>query len=84
MIKSLGVFLALSVFVTSVMSCASTEIVKVEATDGEVVNVRAEKDEPTALDAPMTWGDYLLLTLISLGISLASAAIIAGQVRTAP
>ena len=64
------------------VSCASTEIVRVKTTDDEVVNVRAEKDEPTALDAPMTWGDYLVLTLISLGISLGASAIIANQ-RTA-
>ena len=64
------------------VSCASTEIVRVKTTDDEVVNVRAEKDEPTALDAPMTWGDYLVLTLISLGISLGASAIFANQ-RTA-
>ena len=76
--KAIALLLAVVVFG---VSCASTEIVRVQTTDGEVVNVRAEKDEPTALDTPMTWADYLLLSLVSIGISLASAAIIAGQVR---
>ncbi len=79
--KVLGIFLAVAVFATSIGACASTEIVKVETTAGDEVNVRAEKDEPTAFDTPMTWGDYLLLSLVSIGISLASAAIIAGQYR---
>ena len=57
--------LAVAVFATSMMSCASTEIVRVETVSGDVVNVRAEKDEPTALDAPVTWGGYLLLGLVS-------------------
>ena len=80
--KVLGLFLTVAVFATSLASCASTEVVKVKTTSDEVVNVRAEKDEPTALDAPMTWGDYLLLSLVSIGISLASAAIIASQYGT--
>ena len=49
--KAISLLLAIAVFG---VSCASTEIVKVQATDGEVVNVRAEKDEPTALDTPLT------------------------------
>ena len=81
--KMFGLSLAVAVLATSMASCASTEIVKVNTTSDEVVNVRAEKDEPTALDAPMTWGDYLLLSLVSIGISLASAAIIASQYGTA-
>ena len=79
--KGVALLLAAAVFG---MSCASTEIVKVKTTSDEVVNVRAEKDEPTALDAPMTWGDYLLLTLVSIGLSVASAAIIAAQYGTTP
>ena len=77
--KVIALLLAVALFG---VSCASTEVVRVKTTSDEVVNVRAEKDQPTALDAPMTWGDYLLLTLVSVGISLASAAIIAGQVNT--
>lgn len=73
-----GIALVLAVTVLGV-SCASTEVVKVQTTSDEVVNVRAEKDQPTALDAPMTWGDYLVLTLVSLGLSVASAVIIAAQ-----
>ena len=69
--KALGILLAVAVFATSMVSCASTEIVKVEATDGEVINVRAEKDEPTALDTPYTWGDWLWMTLVSVGINVA-------------
>ena len=49
MIKGLGLILAVAVFATSIGACASTEIVKVEATDGEVINVRAEKDQPPRL-----------------------------------
>ena len=81
--KVLGLLMTVAVFATSMASCASTEVVKVKTTSDEVVNVRAEKDEPTALDTPMTWADYLLLSLVSIGISLASAAIIASQYSTA-
>ena len=76
--KAIALLLAVAVFG---VSCASTEIVQVQTTDGEVVNVRAEKDEPTALDTPITWADYLLFSLISIGLSLASAAIIVGQAQ---
>lgn len=78
--KGIALLLAVAVFG---VSCASTEVVKVKTTSDEVVNVRAEKDQPTALDAPMTWGDYLVLALISIGLSVASAAIIAAQTPSA-
>ncbi len=73
MVKVIGLSLVAVMSATSMTSCASTEIVKVETTSGDEVNVRAEHDNPSGLQTPMTWGDYLWLNLISIGAAIGIA-----------
>ena len=74
--------LILIVAVTTI-GCAHNAIRSVEATDGEVYNVRTERAEPTAMDVPIVWGDYLLWTGIGYGISIIGLIVVAGMVNDA-
>ena len=69
--------LILIIAVTTI-GCAHNAIRSVEATDGEVYNVRTEREEPTAMDVPIVWGDYLLWTGIGYGVGIIGLIVVAG------
>ena len=71
--------LALVIVLLATTGCAHNAMVKVKAEDGRVYNVRSERAQPTGMDVPIVWGDFLLWNGLGIGIGVVTAIILSSH-----